>query len=109
MKIYDMKVNHLTSPLGFRMKRTVFSWKVSEASGRHQKDARIVVAADPEMQNVVYDSGCCTKYDRSDLPEGIISHLHILPQSANNTSMRSNSSKLKLGGYDESVQQSSHQ
>ena len=36
MQIYDMKVNHLTNPLGFRMPRTVFSWKVQEAEGRRQ-------------------------------------------------------------------------
>ncbi len=30
MKLYDLKVNHLRNPLGFRMGRTVFTWKVSE-------------------------------------------------------------------------------
>ena len=46
MQIYDMKVNHLTNPLGFRMPRTVFSWKVKEAEGRRQAAARLQVAAD---------------------------------------------------------------
>lgn len=46
MKIYDMKVNHLTNPLGFLMTRTVFSWKVAEAIGKNQTEARIQVAAD---------------------------------------------------------------
>ncbi len=45
MQIYDMKVNHLTNPLGFRMPRTVFSWKVKEAEGRRQAAARLQVAA----------------------------------------------------------------
>ena len=33
MQIYGTKVNHLTNPLGFRMDRTVFSWKVKECKG----------------------------------------------------------------------------
>ena len=57
MKIYDMKVNHMTKPLGFRMERTVFSWKVAEAAGKCQEAARICVAADPGMQNLLFDSG----------------------------------------------------
>ena len=46
MQIYDMKVNHLTNPLGFRMPRTVFSWKVKEAEGRRQEAARLQIALD---------------------------------------------------------------
>lgn len=57
MKIYDMKVNHLRNPLGFDMKRAVFSWKVKEALGKRQKDARVIVAADPQMKELLYDSG----------------------------------------------------
>lgn len=60
MRIYDMKVNHLRNPLGFRMERTVFSWKVEEAAGRRQESARIVVAKDRELREVLFDSG----YDR---------------------------------------------
>lgn len=63
MKIYDMKVNHLKNPLGFRMERTVFSWKVSEAAGKRQKEARILVAADAQMEEIVYDSGFDAKAD----------------------------------------------
>lgn len=35
MQIYDMKVNHLTNPLGFRMPRTVFFLE-GEGSGRQK-------------------------------------------------------------------------
>lgn len=31
MKIYHAQVNHLENPMGFRMERTVFSWKVKDA------------------------------------------------------------------------------
>ncbi len=63
MKIYDMKVNHLTNPLGFRMTRTVFSWKVTEAIGKKQTEARIQVAADAQMRETVFDSGFAEEAD----------------------------------------------
>ena len=56
MKLYDLKVNHLTNPLGFRMVRTVFSWKVAESVGKRQKAARLRVASDKQMQNLLFDS-----------------------------------------------------
>lgn len=57
MRIYDMKVNHMVKPLGFRMERTVFSWKVDQAAGKCQSGARIQVAMDPEFGEILYDSG----------------------------------------------------
>ena len=63
MLIYDAKVNHLTNPLGFQMKRTVFSWKVKHAEGNAQSWARILVAADEEMREILFDSGRDPKAD----------------------------------------------
>ena len=57
MQIYDMKVNHLANPLGFRMPRTVFSWKVKEAEGKRQEAARLQIGADEGMQEILFDSG----------------------------------------------------
>lgn len=57
MKIYDMKVNHLTNPLGFRMTRTVFSWKVKQAAGKRQTQARIRIASDQAMTDILTDTG----------------------------------------------------
>lgn len=57
MKLYDLKVNHLTKPLGFRMTRCTFSWKVAEAAGMRQKAARVVVAADEKLEQILFDSG----------------------------------------------------
>ncbi|MCM1026284.1 MAG: glycoside hydrolase family 78 protein [Roseburia sp.] len=57
MRLYDLKVNHLRNPLGFRMERCVFSWKAAEAKGKQQEAARIRVAADPELQEILFDSG----------------------------------------------------
>lgn len=57
MEIYDQKVNHLVNPLGFRMRRTVFSWKVRNAAGKKQAAARIKVAKDKNMSLVLVDTG----------------------------------------------------
>lgn len=63
MQIYDCKVNHLTNPLGFRMTRTVFSWKVKDAQGKNQTEARIQVAADENMTELLNDTGWSTSLD----------------------------------------------
>ena len=63
MQIYDCKVNHLTNPLGFRMTRTVFSWKVKDAVGKHQTEARIQVAADASMTQILNDTGWSDKLE----------------------------------------------
>ncbi len=57
MKIYHTQVNHLDQPLGFRMNRTVFSWKVKDAKGKKQSYARIRVAKDEKMEELLFDSG----------------------------------------------------
>ncbi len=57
MRLYDLKVNHLTNPLGFRMERAVFSWKVADAQGKRQQAARVCVASDEKMQEILFDSG----------------------------------------------------
>lgn len=58
MKIYDAKVNHMENPLGFRLTRAVFSWKVAETEGKSQIWARIRVAEDESFSRMVFDSGC---------------------------------------------------
>ena len=57
MQIYHAQVNHLNHPVGFRMERTVFSWKVREAEGKKQSYARIKVAVDEKMEQILFDSG----------------------------------------------------
>lgn len=57
MQIYHAQVNHLNNPVGFRMERTVFSWKVKDAKGKKQSYARIKVAADENMEQILFDSG----------------------------------------------------
>lgn len=50
MELYNVQVNHLTDPLGFRMERVSFSWKVRDAAGTKQKSARAVVAEDEALR-----------------------------------------------------------
>ena len=57
MKITGCKTNHIKNPLGFQMDRVYVSYQVEEAEGKTQKAARILVARDPQMTSVVYDSG----------------------------------------------------
>ena len=61
MKIYHAQVNHLENPVGFRMERMVFSWKIKEAKGKQQSYARIRVSSDEAMEHLLFDSGEDTK------------------------------------------------
>ncbi|MDE7325012.1 MAG: glycoside hydrolase family 78 protein [Lachnospiraceae bacterium] len=54
MTITNCKVNHVTNPLGYTMKRTVFSWTVMGVLGKEQTAARIIVK---QGGKVVADTG----------------------------------------------------
>ncbi|MBQ7934234.1 MAG: family 78 glycoside hydrolase catalytic domain, partial [Lachnospiraceae bacterium] len=67
MKIQSCKINHLTNPCGFRLQQVTASWVVDATTGKggtmgnavsqYQKAARICVALDEQMQDVVWDTG----------------------------------------------------
>ena len=57
MQIYDCKVNHLVNPLGYRIGQPTFSWKVREAKGKRQREARIVIRRKGEADTPVLDTG----------------------------------------------------
>ena len=63
MEIYNVQINHLQDPVGYRMQRTVLSWKVRGAKGKKQAAARAVVAADPGMQQILFDTGMTADAD----------------------------------------------
>ncbi len=63
MKIFDLKVNYQKDPLGIDLRHAVFSWKVKEARGGKQEWARLLVAEDPGLSRVVYDSGMAADLD----------------------------------------------
>lgn len=60
MKITNCQTNHMTNPLGYQLGEPVFSYQVSESQGKKQKQARIRVALDEDMVNLVHDSGWST-------------------------------------------------
>lgn len=49
MTVTNCKVNHLVNPLGYAMKRAVFSWTVTGAAGKKQISARIIVKQGKEI------------------------------------------------------------
>lgn len=57
MRIYALKANYQTNPIGIDLNNVTLSWKVKEAKGRHQQYSRITVAEDWDFQKVIYDSG----------------------------------------------------
>lgn len=63
MRITECKTNHLVNPLGYMMGKPVFSYVVSESRGKKQEAARIVVAADEGMDEVLLDTGWSGEID----------------------------------------------
>lgn len=57
MQITHLRAMHMDRPLGAAMVQPILSWKVTDASGKKQRSARIVVAADATMTRVLHDSG----------------------------------------------------
>lgn len=57
MKITNLKVNRLTTPLGFDLGTASLSYVVSDTNATAQKYAQIRVSENENMKNLVYDSG----------------------------------------------------
>lgn len=57
MKLIECRTCHMKNPLGYAMERAVVSWIAGSDVSRRQKAARIVVAADAQMGEILYDSG----------------------------------------------------
>ena len=68
MKIERLKVNHLTTPLGFRLNEPQLSWVVSESTGTKPVWTRIEASADASFADLLYDSGECTGLDSRACP-----------------------------------------
>ncbi|MGI6106636.1 MAG: family 78 glycoside hydrolase catalytic domain [Lachnospiraceae bacterium] len=57
MKITHLKTNHLVNPLGYDFGVPSVTWAVEEALGKTQAAARVTAAADPDFQEIVFDTG----------------------------------------------------
>ena len=56
MQFRNLRTNHIENPLGYQMTKPVFSW-TAESSGKKQRFARVRVSSDPEMQDILFDTG----------------------------------------------------
>ena len=54
MKITHCKLNHLTNPLGYALPQLSFSWQVEDARGTKQTAARLILAADADLTEILY-------------------------------------------------------
>ncbi len=57
MKIVSCKTNHMVNPLGFSMEHATISWIAEETSSKKQVAAQVIVAKNPDLSEVIYDSG----------------------------------------------------
>jgi len=53
----------MENPLGYSMNEATVSWVAGETESLKQKAAQVVVATDPAMEDIIYDSGMCDKLD----------------------------------------------
>lgn len=56
MRIFNCKTNRITSPLGFAMDSATLSWTTESDVSQKQTKARVLVAMDTAMTQIVYDS-----------------------------------------------------
>ncbi|BBF43849.1 alfa-L-rhamnosidase [Lachnospiraceae bacterium KM106-2] len=65
MKIVNLLTNNIKNPIGYRLDDLHLSWKVMESKGVHAKVVRIVISKDPNLQHIIFDSGCLYDYIQS--------------------------------------------
>mgnify|MGYP000846742293 FL=1 len=56
MKIANLRVNHLTNPMGYQMDLPTFTWVTSDTKGKYQKAAQIQIALDDRFKNIIFES-----------------------------------------------------
>lgn len=57
MKVDNLKINHITRPMGYWYRTLTASWKVKEALGKFQQSAQIQVSSDEDFKEIIWDSG----------------------------------------------------
>lgn len=63
MQIIQCKTNHLENPIGYDMAHVVLTWVTETTISKVQTGARVLIAQNQEMTNVLYDSGQQTEID----------------------------------------------
>lgn len=59
MEVYGLRVNHLKEPLGYKMEKTIFSWKVRGAKGKKETAVRLRVGENEHLQDesAIFNTG----------------------------------------------------
>ena len=57
MKITNMKCNHISNPLGFKMDSVVLSWITECSTADFQTAARIEISTLEDFSTIIFDSG----------------------------------------------------
>ncbi len=57
MTIANIRINHMTNPLGIELTPVTVSWTVTQAAGKKQTAARVAVYADADCTTLIYDTG----------------------------------------------------
>ena len=58
MKITELKVNHITNPIGYDLSFQTFGWKYEEADNKDKvAQCRVFIAKDAQFTDIFFDSG----------------------------------------------------
>ncbi len=57
MRIGNLRTDHIVNPMGYQMDVPTFTWVVEEAAGKIQTAARVRVASDKAMTQILADTG----------------------------------------------------
>ena len=57
MRILKCRTNHIEEPIGFAMERVTVSWVAESECSKKQERSQITVALDPDMSEVIYQTG----------------------------------------------------
>ena len=57
MKITNLKTNRIPNPLGYTLGQPSLSWLVEDTPDKVQVAAQVMVASDPDFQDMIFDSG----------------------------------------------------
>lgn len=55
MKIYDVKINGITNPVGFDLGTIKVSWKVADCVSSKQRNVRIEISDSKHFENILYE------------------------------------------------------
>ena len=61
MIVNSLRVNGVKNPVGFDFEKIKVSWKVEEAKGKYQNEARIIVSTDEQFKKIVLEKKGCQK------------------------------------------------